>query len=643
MKPTSRYWMFAATCGFLLGAGGLAPAAWVEATVSPPATHAARQHQASKEDPGRGLQYRGAPVVLGNDAARVGELIPDLELKTLTGRTTRISAVTGSRGLVIAMRDPGCPLSKKYGPRLASMEREFDEQGFDFLFVDPMPYGTAEEGHQEIEWYGFAGEYVVDPKGRIAAALGAVTSTEVFVLVAARTLMYRGAVDDQYGLGYTKPAADQEFLRSALAATAAATLPAVRATLAPGCYLSFDEAVLAAMSAAPPTWHNGVSRIVQARCQRCHRAGAAGPFPLVEYRDVVRRKDMIEWVLADGLMPPWFAEGHEEWANDPSLSAEEMATFKRWLTAGTPEGDSADAPIPIRWTEGWTLGQPDADLPIPEGFTVPAEGVVDYQYQYIKTDFAEDRWVQAVEILPGAPEVVHHVLLFVEEPEVRERALEGDPDAQNVQQGGARGYFASNVPGQDGVRFPQGFGKLLPAGAWLKVQLHYTPNGRELVDRTRIGLHFADEPGHTEVRTNSALNMRFTIPPGAGRHQVVADYTFDEPSKLLSLLPHTHVRGVAFRYELVSPGGDVEELLSIPRYDFNWQLNYELRSPRSVAAGMILRATAWYDNSADNLANPDPTAEISWGEQTFEEMMIGYVNWVPLGAAAEPTSVPDAH
>ncbi len=640
MKLTTSHRNRTTTRALSLGGLLLAPAVLAIAFDSAQAQPAVAQNATAPKVAGHALQYRGGPVVLGNDAPRVGELIADLEVRTLGGRAVRLTELTGSRGLVIAMRDPGCPLSKKYGPRLAAMETEFDPQGFDFLYVDPMPYGTAAEGLQEIEWYGFDGEYVIDPEGRIAAALGAVTSTEVFVLDAARTLMYRGAVDDQYGLGYTKPAAGQEYLRGALEATASASLPVVRATLAPGCYLAPDEA--ADVAAAAPTWHNRVSRIVQARCQRCHREGAAGPFPMVDYQDVVRRKDMIEWVLADGLMPPWFAEGHEEWANDPSLTDEEMASFNQWLAADTPEGDPAEAPMPIRWTKGWTLGKPDAELPIPEPFNVPREGVVDYQYQYIKTDFAEDRWLQAVEILPGAPEVLHHALLFVEHPDIRARALEGDPDAERVLQGGARSYFASSVPGQDGLRYPDGFGKLLPAGAWLKVQLHYTPNGRPWVDETRIGLHFADEPAHTEVQTSSALNTRFVIPPGAERHEVVAEHTFEDASVLLSLLPHTHVRGVAFRYELVSPEGEVEELLSIPRYDFNWQLNYELRTPRPVAAGTILRATAWYDNSANNPANPDPTDEVGWGEQTFDEMMIGYVNWVPVEITSAPASAPES-
>jgi hypothetical protein len=250
---------------------------------------------------------------------------------------------------------------------------------------------------------------------------------------------------------------------------------------------------------------------------------------------------------------------------------------------------------------------------------------------YVKTGFGEDKWVRAIEILPTAPQVTHHVLVLIEPPDAKpaNQAKPGEP----VRSGGIDGYFAVTAPGHPGVVFPDGLAKKLPAGAWLKFQLHYNPNGKPAVDQSRIAFVFADEPPRREIQTGSINNRRFAIPPGAQNYEVVAERTFKETGTLLTLFPHTHVRGRAFRYVLVQPDGSEEILLDIPRYDFNWQLNYDFAKPRVVQAGSTLRAMAWYDNSADNPANPDPTAEVRFGEQTFEEMMIGYFDWVAADLA----------
>jgi len=334
--------------------------------------------------------------------------------------------------------------------------------------------------------------------------------------------------------------------------------------------------------------------------------------------------------VREGLMPPWFADDETgPWRNDCSLPEAEKETLLAWIAADLPAGDPADAPLPRRWLRGWTIGQPDLVVSMPEPLEIPAEGVVDYQYVYAETDYPEDRWVQALEILPGDPSVVHHVLVFVESPEVRKRARRGDRDAQREIQDGGEGYFACTVPGQLGLTFPDGMAKRLPAGAWLKFQLHYTPSGVATTDQSRIGLVFADTPVHTEVRTDAAIDEDLAIPPGAFDFQVSASFRFREPARLLSLFPHTHLRGNRFQYDLVYPDGREELLLEVPFYDFNWQLNYEFLEPPVVPAGTRLRATAWYDNSEDNPANPAPDEWVRFGEQTDDEMMIGYVNWVP--------------
>ena len=572
------------------------------------------------------MAYKEAPRELDRDAPRVGAWIADHELVDVAGRRTSLSKVAGKNGLVIALRDPECPLSKRYSPRLKELEADLARLGFGVLYLNVL---SAESAPEDVETYGFTGAYAFDADESLCRALAATTTTEVFVLDRARTLSYRGMVDDQYGLGFNKTEPTREYLREALQAVAADQTVRVPATVAQGCVLKLDEVEEAA---AEVTYHERIQRIVQARCETCHRDGGPAPFALSTLEQVKRRKGMIEWVVEDRIMPPWYAaDGTGPWSNDTGLTDAEREDLLTWINAGTPAGDPAHAPVARTWTKGWTIGEPDLVVKLPEPQPVPAEGVVDYRYAYAPTGLTEDRWVSAVEIRAGAQEVVHHVLAFVEGPDVLERLQKGDRSARREFQDGISGFFASTVPGQAGVVFPQGSGKLLPANSWIKFQLHYTPSGQATTDQTEIGFVFADEPG-AEVRTTSAINLDLAIPPFEFDHEVKAEYRFPEAASILSLFPHTHLRGNRFRIDLAYPDGNEEELLVVPFYDFNWQLNYDLQSPKEVPAGTVLKATAWYDNSKENPANPDPSAWVRFGEQTFEEMMIAYVNWVPTEA-----------
>ena len=559
-------------------------------------------------------------------APLVGEWIGEHQVTTLGGDVHELGALMGEKGLLIALSDPDCPLSAKYAPALGRVTTRAAEQGFGVLIVNVL---SEESARAEAERGHLQGTLAVDVQEELPRALQARTTNEVFLIDSARTLRYRGVIDDQYGLGYAKEAPDETYLADALDAVAAGVRPLVEASRPQGCLFGFaDEG--APESATPLTYHARVSRILQRNCQTCHRAGGVGPFALETYEQAVKRKGMIEWVVQDGLMPPWFADDQGgPWSNDTSLTQAERDDLLAWIAGGTPEGDAAHAPLSEPWVEGWTIGEPDLVVNVEEAFEVPAEGVVEYQYFFTQLDTTEDRWVQAMEVLPGASEVVHHVLVFLEHPDIYARIQSGDDSAWNEFQGGARGYFASHAPGQAGIVFPEGSAKRLPAGAWLKFQIHYTPNGTPATDRTKLGLIFSDEPNPTEVRTTSAANQNFAIPPQAFDHEVKATYRFPEAAEILSLLPHTHLRGMRFRYELTYPDGTQEDLLEVPFYDFNWQFNYELLTPKRVPEGTRMTATAWYDNSEYNPANPAPDEWVRFGEQTFEEMMVGYVNWVP--------------
>jgi hypothetical protein len=484
----------------------------------------------------------------------------------------------------------------------------------------------------EVRTFGFKGRYLADAKGRLAAALAARTTTEVFVLDSQRTLVYRGAVDDQYGIDYTKTEAGQPLLAAALDDLVAARPIRTPAARAPGCELGLLPAL--PTGAERVTYHRQVSRIVQAHCLECHHVGGVGPFPLDSYEAVAGRAPTIRRVLQDGFMPPWFAApGSGPWANDPSLSAWERRTFFRWLDSGMPAGDPAESPLPRKYESSWTIGTPDLVVELPKTQQVPAEGFLKYRWDAVDLDFPEDRWVQSVQILPSARTHVHHVIVFLEP---RDRGTISAMLDRLVALGSKAGsrralesHFAIYGPGNNGIVFPDGTAKRLPAKARLLFQLHYVATGVPAVDRTRLGIVFAKEPPRRELQTASAFNDDFTIPAGAPNHEVGGSYEFQEPGQLVWFGPHMHLRGKAFRYELVSPAGTRTLLLDVPRFGFNWQIGYTLARPVHVEPGTRLVATGWFDNSAGNPANPDPARAVPFGVQSTDEMMIGYFNWIP--------------
>jgi hypothetical protein len=381
--------------------------------------------------------------------------------------------------------------------------------------------------------------------------------------------------------------------------------------------LSLCVALLVAAPDARPTYARDIAPIFQRRCQDCHRPGEVAPMSLLSYEEARPWARSIKRHVLSRGMPPWHADpAHGKFANDPRLGEAEIKTIGDWVDAGAPEGDAADHPPAREFVDGWVIGTPDAVFTMPQEYRVPAEGTVPYQYFTIPTGFTEDRWVQAAEVRPGNRAVVHHIIVFVLEP--GSRGIRG-----NVWQN----HLCGTAPGEAPDVFPPGTGKRIQAGSQLLFQVHYTPNGTASSDRSQVGLIFAREPVRP-VYTRTAWNLTFRIPPGAPDHPVTASYTFSRRSTLLGLMPHMHLRGKSFRYELELPGGERETLLWVPRWDFNWQHHYILAAPRDIPAGSTIHCTARYDNSKDNPANPDPTATVRWGDQTWEEMMIGFITFI---------------
>lgn len=559
---------------------------------------------------------RQAPRRIPAGEHGVGRRVADLELRGLDGATRRLSEIAPRRPLVLALASSSCPISRKYAPSLARLEDACRARGVAFAYLAPIAADSAADLAALAKEQGFDGPLARGPEA--ARALGALTTTDCFLLDASRTLVYRGAVDDQYGLGYSLDAPRATYLGDAVDALLSGRDPAVAATWAPGCAL--DPGPREAPS-APPTWHGRISRIVQRACLDCHRKGGLGPFPLETASDLAAHRGMIRKVVESGAMPPWFAAPPREgepspWANDRALAAQEKADLLAWLAGGLPEGDPAEAPSAKSFPSDWRIGKPDVVFELPREVEVKAEGTMGYVNLEVPTRFAEDRWVKAIEIRPTAPEVVHHVLVWAKEP-ARKGRLE-DPLA----------YFAVYVPGQSTAEYPDGFGRPLPAGSKLKFQMHYTPNGKAAADRTKIGLVFAKDVPRYRVRTASIANPFLRIPAEAADHAEKARIPVPLEVEVLSYFPHMHLRGKSIRYELLTRDGKREPLLEIPRYDFNWQLSYRYAERRRLPAGSTIEVTGRFDNSRNNPANPDSSKEVRWGEQTHEEMLIGFVEFV---------------
>lgn len=573
---------------------------------------------------------REGPRVLKPGDAGVGRRVADFAFTDLGGNAGRLAELTGGRALVIAFTGTGCPLASKYTPTLARLEREYAGRGVSFLFVNPTAADLPDDIRSAIAEHGLKGRYVHDREGAIARVLGARTTTEMLMLDAARTVVFRGAVDDQYGLGYSLEAPRRRFLADALEAHLAGRVPLIAATEAPGCVLEPDRAGSGVVASGSLTYHGRISRIIQSNCVECHRPGGVGPFSLLTYDDVVSRAGMIRRQVSRGAMPPWFASPPpagetSHWRNDRSLSREDKADLLAWLEGDRLLGDAGDAPLPRTFTDGWLIGKPDAVLELPRAVAVKADGVMPYQTLRVETNFGEDRWVRGYELRPTARGVVHHIIVQVLPKGAKLSERGGDSERE--------GLFAAYVPGNAHALFPPGFAKRIPAGATVTFQMHYTPNGRATTDRTQLGLVFATEPPRHAIEVFGLANPRLRIPPGAGNHAETASITLPQDATILGFLPHMHLRGKAARYEVAFADGTRRLLLDVPRYDFNWQLPYQFAEPPTLPRGSRLVYTAWYDNSAVNPANPDPSREVRWGQQTFDEMMLGYVEYYVPGKA----------
>jgi len=553
-----------------------------------------------------------------------GQQVNDFELNDFRGNAVALSDYREAKVVVLTVLGTACPLAKLYGPRLQELDARF---GSDVAFIGLN--ANTQDSITEIAAYArrhkIAFPILKDLGNKIVDELGALRTPEIFVLDSQRRIRYQGRIDDQYSVGVIRNSAKREFLADAVNALLAGRNPRKSYVEPVGCHIG---RVRTPIADSKVTYSNQISRLLRKRCVSCHRDGEIAPFALLDYDEVVGWAEMIAEVVEDQRMPPWHAtQDHLKFSNDRTMTDEEKELIYSWVANGAPEGDPAMLPPPLPFSVAdWDLPkEPDAVFKIQQApFKVKAQGEVKYQWFSVSPNFSEDKWIRAVEIIPGNRAVVHHILAFIQAP-------------CGTQFRAARGYLAGFVPGLRADSFPAGMAKRLPAGAKIVFQIHYTPIGSEQFDQSKIGFVFMDDAEvKQEIVTTSAANSRFTIPAGASNHQVTASSEKSPTAvTLIGMNPHMHLRGKAFRYDIRLPNGDTETLLDIPAYDFNWQTQYRLATPFRIPAGAQIRCIAHFDNSEVNLSNPDPATDVRWGDQTWEEMMIGYFDVaVPKRAAA---------
>jgi peroxiredoxin len=552
-------------------------------------------------------------------ASAIGERIADFTLNDYLGTAHSLSDWSDKKVVVITFLGTECPLANHYGQRLQEMAVRLADQGVQFVGIDSNRQDALEKIAHYAQAHNISFPLLKDPGNRVADQFGAQRTPEVFLLDDERSVRYSGRVDDRFGVGFARNEAQHDYLEQAINDVLAGKQVSEPTTAPVGCFIGRVE------RDAPRgeiTYAKHIAPILNANCVKCHRAGEVAPFVLTSYEDVVGWGETILEVTQNGRMPPWHANpdyGH--FANDARLSGADRETIKRWVENGMPEGDPADLPPQPKFTAGWQIDEPDVVYEMPDEYQVPAQGVVPYQYFELKERPEKNIWVRAAELRPGNPSVVHHLILFYLRPDQKDG--EGE---EALSQG-----IATFAPGMPPMDLPEGWALRIPAGSRLIFQCHYTPNGTAQNDRSRVGLVLVDPQTVThEIARVSGTNHDFEIPPGENNYRAAATEHIDEDMHLYALTPHMHFRGKSFRFTAHYPDGTQEILLDVPHYDFNWQNSYRFAEPKVLPANTQVQMEAHYDNSVDNPANPDATKSVRWGDQTFEEMMIGTMSMTPV-------------
>jgi peroxiredoxin len=558
----------------------------------------------------------------GSGAGQIGQTIAPFSAAGVDS-TTYHSADHKEPVLVVAFLGVECPLANLYAPSLAALAKHYHGKSVGVIAVNSNAQDTLEEARAQARTNGLTFPVLKDAGNAVADQFGAERTPEIFVLDAQRTVRYRGMLDDQFGYRERRSKPTKTYVIDAVDALLKSEAVSLAQTPVQGCHIG---RVTRASETAKSSYYRDVLPILQNRCQQCHRKGEIGPFALSDYEVVRDWGSTIREAVSERRMPPWPADRKiGKFQNDISLSDEEISKITQWVDEGCPQGDAAEKPPAKEFVTGWNIGKPDKIYSMAQPYHVPATGVIEYQNFIVSPVFTKDTWVQGVECRFGNRSVVHHMLVLLDFPKDKARS----------QDGLNKGFLAAGAPGSTWYTFPPGYAKKIPKGARLRFQMHYTPNGTPSDDESKFGIVLAKGESHQEVQTFALGKGDILIPAGDSDHKEWASQPVPMDVTLTALIPHMHVRGKSFEFFVQRPNGEKERLLSVPHWDFNWQYPYELAEPLVVPRGSQLIVEAHWDNSAKNPNNIFPLVDAHFGEQTFDEMFIGYVNAIPSKPVAE--------
>jgi len=569
---------------------------------------------------------------LTNEASLTADRVDNFRLVDEAGRAHELYRLKDAKAVVLVMQGVGCPIVRKMSPDLEKVRADYAAKGVEFLMINSNIQDTRDAIASEAKEFGVNMPILKDEQQFVGSQLGAVRTAEVFVIDPKTwKVAYHGPLNDRLTYGREKAKADNNFAADAIDAVMAGKPVKVARGEADGCIINFpDRSTEAQASFKKISYSTAIAPLIEEKCVACHQEGSIAPFAFDSYEKVKGFAPMIREAIRTDRMPPWDADAHVgAFKDDKSLSSEQMKTLVNWVEAGAPRGDGADPLGAVkRVAPEWPLGKPDLIVDIPE-YTVPASGIVDYQYPVVASPLTEGKWLKAATAKVTQRQAVHHILSGYIPPGQNKKG------GMAAWGGGVGGYTV----GMESVVQPKGIGSYIPAGGSFGYQMHYTPFGKEAVSADRIGLYFYKDGEKPDLimRESPLVDQFIKIPPNDGNHKEVAYFNFPKDAILHTAVVHAHYRGTYSRLEVRYPDGVQKTILNVPFYDFNWQRMYEFAEPISIPAGSKVIATYIYDNSASNPANPDPSQEIVWGDQSFEEMFYTSLRyrWVDETAAKQ--------
>ena len=556
--------------------------------------------------------------------------IGDFSLLDHKGKFHQLSWYGDQKAIVIFIQGNGCPIVRNGAPALKAIRDEFADQGVTFFMLNPQIQDSRESIAKEAEEFGYDLPILVDEAQLVAESLGVDRTSESFVIdPKTMTVVFRGPIDDRLGYETQKPAANHHYLKDALTAMLAGQAVAENAAVAPGCIINFPSREVHQTKAVSYT--DDIVPILQDNCVSCHHDGGIAPWSMSSHVMVQGWSKMMREVVLTRRMPPGQIDSHvgKPIADVVGLSAAEKQQLVHWIDAGAPMESGASDPLATLTFDNprYSLGEPDMVFKVPAQ-SIPATGIIDYRYIPVELNLDKDVWVRAIEFIPGDRQVLHHVIAYLASP--------ADKTVRGRMTGSARGDSVGGfAPGRQPDAFRDDSGRLITKGSNLLLQMHYTTSGKATVDETEVGLYLYDEPPTYIMAGGVAGQRRFLIPAHAKEHQLQGEQLIERDAYLYSMTPHMHFRGKYMNYTAVYPDGRSEVLLSVPKYNFNWQFSYELQEPLFLPAGTRLVAKGAMDNSDRNPFNPDPTKPVYFGLQTKHEMFFGFTTLRYVGDTPE--------